>query len=595
MCRTISSGTPKGPRCNNCFRITEVLKLGMMDVENHSLNEEEVIECKSEDENDPNDSDDDVCVLISPLQSPLGKSPCTPVNGHNTTSSPQTPRTPASTNSKKRKRLSSKEREEREKDREDKRARLEEEKQRKEDEKNKREQERLAKLEQKEQERLKREEEKNKREEEKRKKQEELEKQKKQREEERKKKQEEDEKRKKEKEDERRQKEEEKKKKLEEEEKRKKEKEEERLKKLEEREQERIKREQERLQKLEEKEREKKKDEEKIAKQAKMFTSFFQKSPGGTKTTPRRISLTRISDCTRKDGVDLNDTLGGSQSEVVERDPNLFNPMMFEVKSNMILAPVVRRQLTQKEKKNFDQGVLSKTYVTSCDNEEPMEIESNWLEEKVASDYLKQLKLSGGRRYKKLEQSIEADVQIVSHTIIENPKAQGLVKWRYKLLQFHTNNRPAYWGTWKKRPITVRGRNPFKQEKEVDYEFDSDDEWEGEPEDGEELGDSEKEDDPENAEEEDDEDGWLVPHGYISDDEGSVDEHLDKETLKMEEKNYFEGLKKQIKIKLPEIQTCNLSDFRIILSPLSKKWKETCSAKAAELSKLDTKDVIIIS
>ena len=64
------------------------------------------------------------------------------------------------------------------------------------------------------------------------------------------------------------------------------------------------------------------------------------------------------------------------------------------------------------------------------------------------------------------------------------------------------------------------------------------------------MADSDKEEDApdKDADSEDDEDGWLVPHGYISDDEGSQDEHLDKETMKISEKDYFEGLKKQIKV-----------------------------------------------
>ena len=30
-----------------------------------------------------------------------------------------------------------------------------------------------------------------------------------------------------------------------------------------------------------------------------------------------------------------------------------------------------------------------------------------------------------------------------------------------KLLQFHENHRPAYWGTWNKSHDKIKGRNPF--------------------------------------------------------------------------------------------------------------------------------------
>lgn len=35
---------------------------------------------------------------------------------------------------------------------------------------------------------------------------------------------------------------------------------------------------------------------------------------------------------------------------------------------------------------------------------------------------------------------------------------------KYKLLQFHENFRPAYWGTWRKRASTLSPRNPFKKD-----------------------------------------------------------------------------------------------------------------------------------
>ena len=330
-------------------------------------------------------------------------------------------------------------------ERAEKKAKLEEERQKKEEEKQRREEERLQKLALKEEERRKKEEESLQREEERKKKQEEAERLKKQKEEEkrlkeeeRKKKQEEEEKRKKEKEEEKRQKEEEKRKKLEDEERKKKEKEEERLKKL------------------EEKEMEKKKEEEKLAKQAKIFTSFFKKSPSSnTKTTPKRITPIQIGDSARKD---VSPSVTSSQEG---RSPNAFCPMMFEVKRDMALAPICRRKLSNADVATFDQLVLRKS--DSNDMKVDDGVPKN---QKLEKDYLKQLKNKGGRKSGRTEMSTDGgDVEIIAHAVIENPKEQGLVKWRYKLLQFHENQRPAYWGTWKRIPNIVKARKPFAHEK----------------------------------------------------------------------------------------------------------------------------------
>jgi len=52
---------------------------------------------------------------------------------------------------------------------------------------------------------------------------------------------------------------------------------------------------------------------------------------------------------------------------------------------------------------------------------------------------------------------------------------------RAKLFQFHDNYRPAYYGTWRKRSRVIRPRNPLQLDKKLlDYEVDSDEEWEEE-------------------------------------------------------------------------------------------------------------------
>ncbi len=48
-----------------------------------------------------------------------------------------------------------------------------------------------------------------------------------------------------------------------------------------------------------------------------------------------------------------------------------------------------------------------------------------------------------------------------------------------KFLQFHENYRPAYYGTWRQRSKAINPRNYLQKDEDLlDYEIDSDDEWE---------------------------------------------------------------------------------------------------------------------
>ena len=64
-----------------------------------------------------------------------------------------------------------------------------------------------------------------------------------------------------------------------------------------------------------------------------------------------------------------------------------------------------------------------------------------------------------------------------------------------------------------KAPEGLRVRNPFARASELDYEADSEDEWEEDAED------IEKSDGEEDIEEEDEEGDFIVPDDYLSDDE----------------------------------------------------------------------------
>lgn len=103
---------------------------------------------------------------------------------------------------------------------------------------------------------------------------------------------------------------------------------------------------------------------------------------------------------------------------------------------------------------------------------------------------------------------------------------KNVASMRYRLLQFHENYRPAYWGTWSKGSKLVTGRRPFGQDTTtLDYEEDSEAEWE-EEEDGEDLQTEEDMEDADDFSVDEEEDDWLVPDGHLSDDEGLVGENV---------------------------------------------------------------------
>ncbi|GBG29204.1 Chromatin assembly factor 1 subunit A [Hondaea fermentalgiana] len=89
----------------------------------------------------------------------------------------------------------------------------------------------------------------------------------------------------------------------------------------------------------------------------------------------------------------------------------------------------------------------------------------------------------------------------------EDPVAEAN-KCRKKLFHFGENRRPPYFGTFRKKSSKVSGRRPFAQDRALDYEVDSDLDWQDDPDDAESLGgsDAASEDDKEL----DYQDGWLL-------------------------------------------------------------------------------------
>lgn len=119
----------------------------------------------------------------------------------------------------------------------------------------------------------------------------------------------------------------------------------------------------------------------------------------------------------------------------------------------------------------------------------------------------------------------------------------GVKKVFFRLIQFCENIRPAYFGTVTKKDTLINGRRPFVMDSNMlDYTVDSDCEWEDDEcqeGDVEILSEDDCEDEEEeelNEEEDDDDTSWLVPHGYLSEDErNGIDDDADENSANTED------------------------------------------------------------
>ncbi|XP_015929093.1 chromatin assembly factor 1 subunit A [Parasteatoda tepidariorum] len=184
----------------------------------------------------------------------------------------------------------------------------------------------------------------------------------------------------------------------------------------------------------------------------------------------------------------------------VEQD-SIFKP--FQISEDMTLAPVIPSVSQERfNREVFDTAVISQSGTHL---------------------YLQHLK-SGSyhdvqcRKRKRKSKQCETEVIVIETDEIE-------LNLTPKLIQFHENVRPPYWGTWRKKSRAIRPRNPFGQDDIFDYDVDSDDEWEQE-EPGESLSGTEQEDEGEDVDNYE-EDEFTVPHGYLSAEEEKDDEETE--------------------------------------------------------------------
>ncbi|KAF2072872.1 hypothetical protein CYY_005820 [Polysphondylium violaceum] len=330
-----------------------------------------------------------------------------------------------------------------------------------EEEKKQREVEKRLKDEKKEEERLKREEDKKKKEEEKKRREEEAEKKKEERELEKKKKEEEKKKR-----------EEEKKKRDDEAEKKK------RGKRIREKEKGRGKK-----RKEEEAEIEKKKKEEELEKKQPKLTKFF------TAIEPVRTK-----------------SISNSFIQPLELPPNtiIFN------------YPKVDCDLERFENLVFNQSENSSTSSTLTKQE-----------------LFKELFISGGGKSKQNDSNyrwppikkrtkrfiIESlPGSIIHHGVLSNLGS-------LKFMKFHDSYRPSYYGTFSKKSKIVNAKNPFKKDTTIDYDYDSADEWEDEPDgDVDNVSSADEKNDSSDEEDDDELDEWVVQ------DEDVIDQNINNNT-----------------------------------------------------------------
>lgn len=267
------------------------------------------------------------------------------------------------------------------------------------------------------------------------------------------------------------------------------------------------------------KQQELQKEKKKIQKESAAFLNFFvpRKSTGGTEPKPKH-------------------------EEVVS------NFMPFQIKADMRLAPLIRRNLSEEQKEDLLNKISEQ-------------------EETNENLYLTEIKNRTLGKSTKTWPVEEDEVQILDDTgigeCVEEQKVEKQ-KMRAKYLLFHENRRPAYHGTWRKKSKNIRPRNPLGEDKEIfDYEVDSDDDWE-EEEPGESLHGSDDEEKENDSDEYEVDNDFFVPHGYLSDEEIENEQEGDvqltpetqKEKLKHLQLEFEEEMKSKTERIKPRLIGC---------------------------------------
>ncbi|XP_078527165.1 chromatin assembly factor 1 subunit A isoform X2 [Lissotriton helveticus] len=214
----------------------------------------------------------------------------------------------------------------------------------------------------------------------------------------------------------------------------------------------------------------------------------------------------------------------------------------FEIKKNMALAPLCRVDFDQAASDKLDEllqsQILEVSYLKELKCRKPYISGRTVVHHHIVSANSDVIVEENGETDDVQEMP---DDPLTSDLLEDDPGTMDSVPerkkfGRMKLLQFSENHRPAYWGTWNKASTVIHPRKPWLKDDILDYEVDSDEEWE-EEEPGESLSHSEGDDDEEAGDDDEDDDGFFVPHGYLSDDEGAAEEErVDPENQKVRQK-----------------------------------------------------------
>ncbi|KAG2404202.1 hypothetical protein LR48_Vigan03g037600 [Vigna angularis] len=151
----------------------------------------------------------------------------------------------------------------------------------------------------------------------------------------------------------------------------------------------------------------------------------------------------------------------------------------------------------------------------------------NWgIRQKPRTEVFKELKLTAIKTDVHDDELGECSSDISSCPVNADGSLHDDKKYRRarQLFQFDKSHRPAFYGVWPTKSHIVGARHPLRKDPNLDYDVSSDEEWE-EEEPGESLSDCDK--DEEDCQEEcsksdeESEDGFFVPDGYLSENEGA--------------------------------------------------------------------------
>lgn len=158
-------------------------------------------------------------------------------------------------------------------------------------------------------------------------------------------------------------------------------------------------------------------------------------------------------------------------------------------------------------------------------DEDKFEFELKNSNSRSPKDTLEEIKRSKTKKTSAKEERINKRKKIFEGSIDfdtvgdeESERIKNLIlSSKIKFFKFHDNVRPEYFGTFTQTSNKVTPKNPFARDDNIDYDADSDEEWEDAN--GEDLDDSVGEDDQEEIEDYE-YDEFLVEDGYLSDGEG---------------------------------------------------------------------------